>query len=267
LKLQLFEHDAVVVREPRNKVHGSGGKRGVVGLAPSSATLKRLVMWLNNSDPSMKFMITLTLSKEIAFMSADNIQRAFKNYLQSLRDRDLKYLWIREHHKSGAPHFHVFVEDFDSETGAKTWDREASLNESIRWANICQRVFRAHLSSEEATKMRRVSCRVEYLRNAAGHYAAKEGGKRFQKVAPEAWGGKTWWGKSRGLLLEPLDTVEISDRHARACTVNGFRVLYKIQWGATSLVAEIEEAQAEKLEAGLIPHTLRPLKVVTEVPF
>jgi hypothetical protein len=80
---------------------------------------------------------------------------------------------------------------------------------------------------------------VERLRaDAAGKYAAKESGKRFQKVAPERWQGVAWWRQSRNVKCVPVAIMTVDDRRLTKakCTVNGETryVPYRVQNGMGS---------------------------------
>lgn len=242
LKAVRYRVDSVIVREnvPAPKSAGKH-KRGVIGKAPSATSLRNLVFTLNNCTPQMRSMITLTMTPKC---HEDHSIKDHKQVLNAALTRLMRsgatgYVWVREHQRNGSAHWHVF-----SDMKAHDVPGMISVELSREWSVwFSDQYKRRNLHPDCHYKMSGqcqtwLGCvRVEELRSeAAGLYAAKEGGKRFQKVAPEKWaidGGK-WWGKSRNLECVPICTDIVDASEAACATVeihgNPVDVVYKLQF-------------------------------------
>ena len=195
---------------------------------------------LNNSDHRFVTMYTLTMTPAVhRGHTVEQHKNAFKAALEKMRREGVdQYVWVREYTESGTLHWHVFTTNEVEKNGrvndsmSRKWSKWFSsyykrLNASARDA-----FFMANGDGKEF----RGCVRVECLRSdAAGLYAAKEGGKRFQKKAPSKWrGAGCWWYKSRGVECTPIRTVEATLDSLDSCKVDigGSRVevAFKIQF-------------------------------------
>lgn len=261
-RLQVFRTDAVFHRESPHKPPTNVGKRGVInGLTPSADSLKRLIFLLNNCDRQMRSMATITFQDEIGIaIPVECHKRFLKNFCQRLRDKfdGIEFVWVREFQSSrlieghscevSPVHWHVFTTmavDAGCEK-SNCVDREMSAEWSAWLVKAVRKLMRGEpeYDNELISRMlqggRHDGCvRWENLYGpAGGRYAAKEGAKRFQKVAPEKWqvGGGEWWDSSKSITCTPLGWRFTHHSHLKTAAVklgNGEKrnVTLKHQWG------------------------------------
>lgn len=250
------------MRECPHESPAATAKRGKIsGLAPSADSLKRLVFVLNNCDRQMRSMATITFQDEIGIAIPVHFHKMFlKNFLQRLRDRnpEIEFVWVREFQSArlidgiadeqSPVHWHVFttmkVDAGDDKKNCVDLPRSADwsrwLVKGVRKLLRGEPEYDNELISRMLQNEHHVGCvRWENLYGpAGGRYAAKEGAKRFQKVAPEKWqdcGGK-WWDKSRSIECTPLGWRFTLHSHLKTASVkleSGEKrnVTLKHQWG------------------------------------
>lgn len=232
VRVEVYRVDAILLRKTWTpKCAGTVTKRGTIGNVPSSRSLRNLVFVLNNSDIQMRSMLTLTMTPLCHKLCPPHVHRyAMKLCLQRLRDKGIKdYVWVREFQKNGSVHWHIFT---SKQVGAP-----GEVNEELshEWRNWWTDVYWKRIISPskvpEIRKKHKISewhmrngngmdfggsCRFEELKTeAAGRYAAKEGAKRFQKLAPVEWldEGGAWWRASKTIKCTPISEEWIkSDR-------------------------------------------------------
>jgi len=96
-------------------------------------------------------------------------------------------IWILEFQERGAPHYHIWTVHGDCPESWK--DRSKWVSEN--W----QKFGGGKVSNWEATK----------FPDAAARYAAKEGGKRYQKDPPRNWNPGRFWGEFGDTDLEDVE--------------------------------------------------------------
>lgn len=223
VRVEVYRVDAILLRKGwRPKCAGTVTKRGKIGNVPSIRSLRNLVFVLNNSDIRMRSMLTLTMTPLCHGLCPPHVHRyAMKLCLQRLRDKGIRdYVWVREFQKNGSVHWHVFTSKQVCSPGRVNED--LSTDWSNWWADVYWKrligtpkddKFRKKFSVSEwhmrngNRKDFRGCCRFEELRTeAAGRYAAKEGAKRFQKLAPVEWldEGGAWWRPSKTIKCTPI---------------------------------------------------------------
>lgn len=214
--VDLYRHDGHVlpVTNP-DRIKRKPAKRGIIKAdEPSRESLQNLIFLLNNCEPRLDHMLTLTMPP-LVFQSAEpsSHKRIFQTCLQRLRRQGVdNYCWVREYQANGSLHWHVFCQ-------SRIWkgpiDYESSKEWSKWFASRYEATFLRTIGldeelSEAIEKTGKAACRIERLRcSASGRYAAKEGAKRFQKKAPDGFTGFAWWRASRSLIVKPVMRVRI----------------------------------------------------------
>ena len=221
--VDVYRVDAILMRKGwRPKCAGTVTKRGKIGNVPSSRSLRNLVFVLNNSDIPMRSMLTLTMTPLAHKLVPPHVHRhAMKLCLQRLRDKGIRdYVWVREFQKNGSVHWHVFTSKQVGSPGQVNED--LSFDWRHWWADLYWKKLISPATLPGAKKCHKLSewhmrhgnrndfkgcCRFEELKTeAAGRYAAKEGAKRFQKLAPIEWldEGGAWWRPSKSITCTPI---------------------------------------------------------------
>lgn len=244
--IERFRTDAVTLRPKGCKRKRPTTKRGKIqGKKPSAQSLQNLIFILNNSDVMFRSMLTLTF-RDVAErkISVLDHRQILKNALERLRKFGAyQYVWVREFQEfTRSVHWHIFT-DLDSICQEEI-DREASQDWSDWLVNSC---LKKGCTEEDCKFMRRGDgskefpgcCRWERLRGeAAGRYCGKEGGKRFQKYAPERWieNGGGWWRASRSVKCTPIDRALVTQRSLHSVKVkipdrDPIDIITKYQYG------------------------------------
>ena len=211
MDLQQYRTDAVVVsRSWKPACADQPSQRGVVGGRPSRRSLNNLIFLLNNCDVIMQSMFTITMPDQVSRRNSVEFHQAtLKAALQKMRrDGIRQYCQVREFQKNGSVHWHVFTDLCVGQPNEVNSD--LSSHWSIWMADRCSQGW---CSSDCYYKMTHsssdgfVGCvRVEQLSgDIGGRYAGKEGGKRFQKIAPKRWvNAGRWWSASRNVKCSPV---------------------------------------------------------------
>lgn len=245
--LVVYRTDAVVKRSFNSGNLPDNPLRGKVGEAPSKASLNNLIFLLNNSDRPFVSMFTFTMTPRVNRVhSVREHKNALKAALQKLRRSGVgQYCWVREYQENNSIHWHVFTDLVIDEPG----NVNAGLSRSwSRWfATYYKRLCG---NADDYKKMTSVvlsgtgNCRDDFYgcvrcdqleSDAAGRYAGKEGGKRFQKRPPAKWKrGGAWWDSSRGITCTPVKTVQVPTATIKTRTVKThdgeIEVAFKLQY-------------------------------------
>lgn len=145
---------------------------------------KRLRHILRNSEDIWKTMIDLTYPANFPY-NGRKIKEHLNTFLQWLRRKNIKYVWVLEFQERGAPHYHIVVNaDF------------VDKNElSERWYKIVGSGDEKHL---------RAGTRINAIRSKKGisGYLVSYFKKYNQKTPPEGFENVgRFWGNSRNLLV------------------------------------------------------------------
>lgn len=153
----------------------------------SRASMRRFMLRVRNSC-DWQGLITLTYPYEYT-SDGEKVKDHLNAFLQYLRRRKVRYCWILEFQRRGAPHFHILVSDYVPKDEI-----------ALRWYKIVGSDDEDHL---------RAGTRVEGVK---GGYGGKEKLIRYlfsylkkgnQKDVPEEYQNVgRFWGSTRGILKE-----------------------------------------------------------------
>lgn len=243
VELHFYRND-VVLKDPTVRMHPrghhDGPKRGkICRLSPKSQ--KRMAFVANNTEVSLKGLLTLTYQADIAPKNGRIAKKHLDSFLKFWRRSEYgQYLWFLEFTKNETVHFHMFTELAPAFPRIKV-DKGAEINLketrffSQRWAEI------VGAGGKAQEKMSRVSARFEAVRDidGAGRYASKYAFKREQKLVPLHYHDVgRFWGASRALKPTPHQETTITAKEAyerfKAFYVEerDFHYFYGIQHGA-----------------------------------
>ncbi len=93
----------------RKKEVFGGGKRGKV-FSMSAAAVRRFRQALRRSGAKFSHFVTVTFPPEVLGIDEDwprYVRKFWQKLAAECRKRDITYLWVREPHKSGQPHYHI----------------------------------------------------------------------------------------------------------------------------------------------------------------
>lgn len=186
--IHIYNHDVVLKFKTRKKK--TGGREKNKGIQKySNASGKRLAFVANNTAVVFKTMITLTYPNKWE-RDGREVKRHLNMFLNSLRRKNLEYLWFLEFQKRGAPHYHILIDGYcDKDYVAQ------------RWYEIVDSGDEKHLKA---------GTRVEALRSHRGgaHYATKYAMKRVQKTPPKQYSNVgRFWGHSKKVKPECKSVV------------------------------------------------------------
>jgi len=141
---------------------------------------------VRNSEDTWKAFITLTYPEHFSY-DGRQVKAHLNAFLQYLRRRCIKYIWILEFQLRGAAHFHILVSDFID---------KAEL--SKEWYNIVASGDEKHLRA--GTQIQAIKSK----RHLYG-YLSSYINKLHQKSVPEGFENVgRFWGASRNLLIFKL---------------------------------------------------------------
>ena len=252
VRVEVYRVDAILLRKGwRPKCAGTVSERGKIGNVPSSRSLRNLVFVLNNSDIPMRSMLTLTMSPLCHKLCPPHVHRyAMKLCLQRLRDKGIRdYVWVREFQKNGSVHWHIFTSATVGSPGEV--NEEMSHDWTQWWCDLYWNKLLDKPKIKSIAKRWKISewnmrngnrkdflgaTRFEELKTeAAGRYAAKEGAKRFQKLAPVEWldEGGAWWRASKTIKCTPIKEEWIDSDRLETTTIEIKKkpeeIAYKLQ--------------------------------------
>jgi hypothetical protein len=148
----------------------------------SKRSIKRLKFLLRNTADLWKGLITLTYPAEFP-RNGRVCKKHLNAFLQFLRRRGVRYIWVSEFQERGALHYHIFVDKYISKEEVAT-----------RWYKIVGSGDEKHLVA---------GTRVEAIRNQGlvFHYISSYISKLTQKQIPDDFVNVgRFWGASRGIL-------------------------------------------------------------------
>ena len=122
LQTDFYKSDVVfkIGRAGRNKYFVIGGKREVVkGFSHSSA--RRLSFLIRNAAADWTVFATLTYPEEFP-TDGLKVKANLRAFLEFLRREEIRYVWVLEFQRRGAPHFHfVLSGEIDKDILAERW--------------------------------------------------------------------------------------------------------------------------------------------------
>lgn len=191
------------VKQSQGKQIG-GGKRGrVVDLSTGS---RANMAWVYIQGP-WRSMLTLTYHE--TFPDGRTSKAQLNTWLQHLRQRGIKYLWVLEWQGRGFPHYHVWMDAefrdcplWEDESDGKSW-RPLMMH----WLNITKQ--NVNQKTIDFALHQKTYCPWEV--RAGNNYASKYASKQDQKGLPmgvESYG--RWWGASVG-INKPIRQIEIPE--------------------------------------------------------
>jgi hypothetical protein len=149
---------------------------------------RRCRLVLRNIIDVFQCEVTLTYPEEFP-IDGRVCQRHYKNFLQRLRRRGIKYFQIKEFQERGAPHLHILVSRFID----KGWIAKA-------WFDIVGSGDEKHLRS---------GTRIDWLRSKkrTASYFTEYMKKLQQKQVPEFFQNVgRFWGYTRGLVKMRIES-------------------------------------------------------------
>lgn len=183
-----------------------------------TATSRRFVGFtLANADVEWRAMATLTWDRDVSPDEATGAVKAWRKRLWSMGLGT--FSWIREHHRSGRPHYHWFlgrapgsVDPVEGETLRRVVRRGKATDVLSGPLGLALEDAWLRIATPSNPGFVRGGL-TELLRcpEAAGRYVAKEAGKAAQKVAGPEWAGRRWWGRSSDVVALPVATARLTD--------------------------------------------------------
>ena len=191
------------VKQSQGKQIG-GGKRGrVVDLSRGS---RDNLAWVYVQGP-WRSMLTLTYHE--TYPDGATSKQHLNTWLQHLRRKGIKYLWVLEWQGRGFPHYHVWM---DAEfRDCPLWEDESDTHSwrplMMHWLNITQQ--NVNQKTIDFALHQKTFCPWEV--RAGNNYASKYASKQDQKGLPvgvKSYG--RWWGASVG-INKPIRSIEIPE--------------------------------------------------------
>ena len=178
-----------------SKSEGEKSARGKIkGMSPAS--FGRMICNLSRVE---RFDGFITLTYPGKWREAAKTPRASKKALSNfhfkLRSRFPNItggIWILEFQKRGAPHYHIW-----------TIHKDPKLNQSEDIDRFVKDQWQRHSGGKVSNFE---PCRAP---DAAARYAAKEGGKRFQKDPPVDWDPGRFWGVFGEVPFRSIEEIGI----------------------------------------------------------
>lgn len=141
---------------------------------------------VRNSEDTWKVFITLTYPEHFPCCGKETKDH-LNTFLQFLRRKKIKYVWVLEFQERGAPHYHIIASDLIS---------KEELSE--RWYAIVDSGDEKHLRA--GTQIGRIQSKGHLYGYLSGYIK-----KLDQKTPPQGFEGVgRFWGASRGLLTYEL---------------------------------------------------------------
>lgn len=147
----------------------------------SRRSFKRLRHALRNIDINWQAFLTLTYPHNYP---ADYKQskKHLNAFLQYLRRKSIKYLWILEYQRRGAPHYHIL------------------LSQRINKDDVSERWYRIVNSGDYKHKLAGTQIKAIKTLKQVYAYLSDYLSKLTQKTLPSNILSGRWWGMSRNLL-------------------------------------------------------------------
>ena len=225
--VRLYRNDAKVLPIPgTGPAISSDEKRGKI-TGYSYRSRRRLTFLLNNCEPVMDSLLTLTMPPDCSQQLEEaGVHTACRRAILQRITRKVskQYVWVREYTKAGSLHWHIFLN--------AQWEGRPNIAASKDWSKQWYDVVRRHAPG--FPKMAVASARAEGLFRPAGAYAAKESSKTHQKDNTDST-GMAWWRGSRGLTCPVKSVVFVSEDHLQGFHSHGDAVStfnpYCVQFG------------------------------------
>ena len=211
----------------RPPLRRDGTRKAIIGFSKRSA--KRLRHIIRNSEDEWKAFITLTYPADFPCNGRETKDH-LNTFLQFLRRKKMKYIWILEFQLRGAPHYHIIVNGFIPK------DELAK-----RWYKIVGSGDEKHLQA---------GTRIEAIRSKQHLYGYLSGyiNKLDQKIVPiEFENVGRFWGTSRSILEVVIyhfrDTFDVVSRSIRPLRkwykshVRGWGKGWKWKWQGQGFMA------------------------------
>jgi hypothetical protein len=219
--ISVYKHGTVRVLRGRSGVGstggGGGGQRGNI-YKMTRKSVNRLMFVLRETDMALESMMVLTFGS--VYPTSGKLAKASVNrWLSWLRYRrpDLRYIWVMEFQRRGAPHFHVLlnhrVVENQRELYSGRWASAALSGlvsrESEDYQKLWMDIFRVHKFRKQWQNSRERDGIVRYMSS----YLAKS----YQKEIPRDYGDVgRWWSSAKGVAdIEPVETYEIKEEAVR----------------------------------------------------
>lgn len=182
LGVQVYKRD-VVLRCRYLRYHSpvSPTRRGKI-TSFSYRSLRRLRHVLRNATVEWRAFVTLTYPNEYP-TDTKLVKSHLNSFLQYLRRKAVKYLWILEYQQRGAPHYHLL------------------LSQRVDKDEISERWY--HIVGSEDIRHRQAGTQIKGIKNIKQVYSylSKYIKKGNQKALPIDYSHSgRYWGTSRGLL-------------------------------------------------------------------
>jgi len=191
------------VKQSQGKQIGGGTRGRVVDLSTGS---RANMAWVYVQGP-WRSMLTLTYHE--SFPDGRTSKAQLNTWLQHLRQRGIKYLWVLEWQGRGFPHYHVWMDAefrdcplWEDESDGKSW-RPLMMH----WLNITKQ--NVNQKTIDFALHQKTYCPWEV--RAGNNYASKYASKQDQKGLPmgvDSYG--RWWGASVG-INKPIRQIEIPE--------------------------------------------------------
>lgn len=190
IDVEFYKNDARVRYYMRGAGSSKGRSKKDTVKRYSSKSMNRLSFVANNTEVQLKNMVTLTYPNEYP-TNGKEVKSHLNKFLNSLRRKEISYLWFLEFQDRGAPHFHILINKFLCHKYA-----------AQRWYEICDTGDERHLKSGTQVQAMRTS-------DGGARYATKYAYKEKQKECPDGFleVGR-FWGHSRDVKPQPRYTVE-----------------------------------------------------------
>lgn len=218
--LSVYRNGTVRVLRDRTSVGptgGGGGQRGRI-YQMTRQSVDRLMFVLRETDMSLESMIVLTFGSMYP-KSGQSAKASVNRWLSWLRYHapEVRYLWVMEFQKRGAPHFHILlnygvVED-ERDLYAGRWSSAALSGivgkEDDRYQELWMKIFRVHKHHRQWQNKKEKDGIVRYMSSYLAKSYQKKIPKDYQDVG-------RWWSATRGVAdIEPASTYEIGEEGVR----------------------------------------------------
>ncbi len=179
-KEESSEQSKLSVFSERSKEETISKRSKIVEFSPRSA--RRLRHTVRNSEDLLKTFITLTYPMDFPCDGRET-KKHLNAFLQFLRRKGTKFVWVLEFQARGAPHYHIIASDYIPKT---------ELAE--RWYNIVGSGDEKHL---------RAGTGVDFIKskNQLYGYLSSYVKKLEQKIPPEGFQNVgRFWGASKSIV-------------------------------------------------------------------
>lgn len=182
LQVEQYQQDLKIIFKDRAIPGRSSGGRGAI-VAFSFQAQRRFTFFIRNVVHHFRYLVHLTYPSEFP-IDLRVSQTHLNTFLQYLRRKGARYVWVKEFQKRGAVHFHIVTD---------VWIPKKILSQ--RWFEIVGTGDPKHL--EAGTRIEKIKSRDHAAAYMCGYLK-----KSTQKVVPEEVSNVgRFWGSTRGLLV------------------------------------------------------------------